>query len=110
MTTASIEDLRERRAEQGEPFLEFLREESMSLGLYSLPAGGADPQEPHTEDEVYYVLSGRATIRIGDDEHRVEAGDVVYVERHVEHRFVDIEEELVTLVVFAPARGSLAPD
>ncbi|WP_204959898.1 cupin domain-containing protein [Salinigranum salinum] len=84
---------------------EFLRRDSLSVGVYRLPAGAVDPQEPHTEDEVYYVVSGRATIEVADESTGVEAGDVVFVERGVDHRFVDIETELVVLVFFAPAEG-----
>ena len=40
-------------------YLEFLRVPALSMGLYALPAGSTDPQEPHQEDEVYYVVSGR---------------------------------------------------
>jgi mannose-6-phosphate isomerase-like protein (cupin superfamily) len=87
---------------------EFLRHESSSVGLYRLPAGAVDPQEPHTEDEVYYVVSGRAIIEAADESTAVETGDVVFVERGVDHRFVDIETELVVLVFFAPAEGTLA--
>jgi mannose-6-phosphate isomerase-like protein (cupin superfamily) len=31
-----------------------------SAGIYRLMAGEADEQTPHHEDEIYYVLSGRA--------------------------------------------------
>ncbi|MFW6153535.1 MAG: cupin domain-containing protein [Halobacteriota archaeon] len=88
--------------------LEFLRTETLSLEVYRLGAGSADPQEPHTEDEVYYVLKGRADIRVEDERHPVQPGDVIHVERGVDHRFVDIEEDLVALVVFTPPFGSLA--
>jgi mannose-6-phosphate isomerase-like protein (cupin superfamily) len=91
-----------------EPYLELLRRDSLSVGVYRLPAGGVDPQEPHSEDEVYYVVSGRARIEVADEVSPIEPGDVVFVEREVDHRFVDIEEELVVLVFFAPAEGSLA--
>jgi mannose-6-phosphate isomerase-like protein (cupin superfamily) len=87
---------------------EFLRRESMSVGVYRLAAGTEDPQEPHTEDEVYYVVSGRARVEVDGDSSPVEPGDVVFVEREADHRFHDIDEELVLLVVFAPAEGSLA--
>lgn len=90
------------------PYLEFLRRESTSVGLYRLPAGGTDPQEPHAEDEVYHVVSGRATVRVADETRPVEPGSVVFVEREVDHEFVDIEEDLAVLVFFAPAEGSLA--
>src|SRR6476646_4490462 len=34
----------------------------LSLGTYSIPAGGVDDQQPHTEDEIYVVTTGRATM------------------------------------------------
>ena len=89
-----------------EPYLEFLRVPSLSVGLYALPAGATDPQEPHTEDEVYHVVGGRARIRVGAEDRAVQAGTVVFVEAGVDHRFYDIEEDLRVLVFFAPAEGS----
>jgi mannose-6-phosphate isomerase-like protein (cupin superfamily) len=80
----------------------------MSVGLYVLPAGGVDGQKPHTEDEVYYVLSGRGTIMVGGEDRPVRAGSTVFVGANVEHRFHSIEEELVLLVFFAPAEYSQA--
>jgi mannose-6-phosphate isomerase-like protein (cupin superfamily) len=76
------------------------------MGLYVLPTGGGDPQSPHTEDEVYYVVSGRAKIRVADEDRAVKAGSIVYVAKNVEHRFHSIEEELTVLVFFAPAEYS----
>jgi mannose-6-phosphate isomerase-like protein (cupin superfamily) len=87
----------------GKAYLEFLRVPAMSLGLYVLPAGGTDPQQPHTEDEVYYVVSGRGMIKVGGEDQAVEPGTTVYVAANVEHRFHSITEELQILVFFAPA-------
>ncbi|MBA2288664.1 MAG: cupin domain-containing protein [Ktedonobacteraceae bacterium] len=96
------------RNESGSLYLEFLSVPSLSVGLYQLPAGGSDPQEPHTEDEVYYIVSGRASIQV-DTEHRpVETGSVVFVGANVEHRFHTITEDLTVLVFFAPAEYTLA--
>ena len=78
----------------------------MSAGLYSLSAGATDPQEPHNEDEAYYVISGRAAVDIGGQVQTVESGSVIFVAAHVEHRFVDIQEDLEVLVLFAPAETS----
>ena len=90
-----------------EQYLEFLRVPSLSVGLYVLPAGATtDPQQPHTEDEVYHVVGGRARIRVGEEDRAVEVGTVVFVEAGVDHRFYDIEEDLRVLVFFAPAEGS----
>jgi quercetin dioxygenase-like cupin family protein len=91
-----------------EPYLEFLRVPSLSVGLYMLPAGAPDPQRPHTEDEVYHVVSGKGRIRVGAEDRAVEAGTVVFVEAGVDHRFHSIEDDLTVLVFFAPAEYSRA--
>ena len=103
-----LADLIARRSQSDGPYLEFLRRDSLSVGLYVLPAGGVDPQEPHTEDEVYYVISGRARIRVHGADSPVEPGSVVFVRAGIEHRFHTIEEELTVLVFFAPAEQAQA--
>jgi mannose-6-phosphate isomerase-like protein (cupin superfamily) len=87
----------------GRLYHEFLRTHDLSVGLYRLSAGSTDPQSPHTEDEVYHVIRGRATITVGDEERAVTAGSIVFVGADVPHRFHDIEDELVVLVIFGPA-------
>ena len=87
-------------------YLEFLKVPDLSMGLYVLPAGGVDPQLPHTEDEVYYVVSGQAKIQVAEEDRPVQAGSIVYVAKTVEHRFHSIEQELTILVFFAPAEYS----
>jgi mannose-6-phosphate isomerase-like protein (cupin superfamily) len=87
-------------------YLEFLRVPSCSLGLYELPAEAVDPQQPHTEDEAYYVVSGRGFIQVGTEDQAVEAGTVVFVPAGVVHRFHSITEDLTLVVFFAPAEGS----
>ena len=98
-----LDALLRERAATGQLYLEFIRTHDLSVGLYVLPAGAVDPQGPHTEDEVYHVVSGRGRIRVGDEDRAVQAGSVVFVGADVEHRFHDIEQELVILVVFGPA-------
>jgi mannose-6-phosphate isomerase-like protein (cupin superfamily) len=89
-------------AQRGERYLQFINAGTLSLGLYSLAAGATDPQSPHEEDEVYYVVSGRAQIIVAGERCPVEPGSIVFVARQIEHRFVDIEEDLSILVFFAP--------
>ncbi len=98
--------LLEEHSRSSKPYLEFLHVPSLSMGVYRLPAGGVDPQSPHTEDEVYYVLSGRAQIRVGEEDRSVSAGSIVFVAAKVDHRFHTIEEDLTILVFFAPAEYS----
>ena len=100
-----IDEIERERAKAGKLYREFLRVPAMSAGLYVLPAEGSDPQRPHHEDELYYVLRGRGWFRAGDDEKEVSAGSVLFVAAEVEHRFYDITEELAVLVLFAPAES-----
>lgn len=83
-------------------YVQFINRGSMSLGLYVLPAGSEDTQTPHLEDEIYYVVSGRGDILVDGERRAVQAGSIVFVARQVDHRFVDITEELAILVFFAP--------
>ena len=106
MQTFELAELISQREAGNKLYLEFLKVPDLSMGLYVLPAGGTDPQSPHTEDEVYYVVSGRARIRVADEDRAVQAGSIVYVAKNVEHKFHSIEEELTVLVFFAPAEYS----
>ena len=110
MNSFEIHRLRLAREATGRAYLEFLRAPDLSLGLYVLPAGGRDPQSPHTEDEAYYVVSGRARVRVGAETQLVGPGSIVFVGARIPHRFEEIEEELTVLVVFGPAEGSRKQD
>jgi len=106
MQLFELTQLISQRKESNKPYLEFLKVPDLSMGLYVLPAGGVDPQSPHTEDEVYYVISGKAQIKVADEDRAVQAGSIAYVAKNVEHRFHSIEEELTVIVFFAPAEYS----
>jgi mannose-6-phosphate isomerase-like protein (cupin superfamily) len=87
----------------GEPFLEFLRRNSMSAGIYVLDAGADDPQQPHDQDELYYVIEGQAVLEVDGDQKPVKSGSLVFVAAGVQHRFHSIASKLSCLVVFTPA-------
>jgi mannose-6-phosphate isomerase-like protein (cupin superfamily) len=106
MEAFEIADLIARQANGSKPYLEFLKHPSLSVGLYVLPAGGIDGQQPHTEDEVYYVVSGRGMFTHADEEQPVQAGSILFVAAGVEHRFHSISEALHIIVFFAPAEYS----
>jgi len=97
--------LEESQKKSGKRYFEFLRVPAMSAGIYTLTAGATDPQSPHREDELYYVVRGRASMKAGNEDHAVAAGAVIFIAAGVEHRFYDIEEELSVLVFFAPAES-----
>jgi quercetin dioxygenase-like cupin family protein len=103
-TLAAIE---EQRSASGRSYKEFLRVPAMSAGVYVLPAGSIDHQNPHREDEIYYVIRGHARFTAGPEDKKedkeVSAGSVIFVAAGVAHHFYDITEELEGLVFFAPA-------
>jgi mannose-6-phosphate isomerase-like protein (cupin superfamily) len=101
----TLSEIDAQRAARNRLYQEFLRVPAMSAGLYVLAAGADDPQRPHHEDEMYYVVRGRARFRAGDKDTEVSAGSVLFVAAEVEHRFYHIGEELMVLVFFAPAES-----
>ena len=106
---AALEELEVERQRSEKLYLEFLRVPAMSAGLYTLPAGGTDPQQPHSEDEIYVVLEGKAQICVDGGDYPANPGDTIYVPAGVEHRFHSITETLKVIVVFAPAEYSRRP-
>jgi mannose-6-phosphate isomerase-like protein (cupin superfamily) len=106
MDAFELDQVAAERERLGRRYHELLRVPALSVGLYVLGAGTEDPQRPHTEDEIYHVVRGRATIRVADEDRPVSPGSVIYVAAGVVHRFHTIEEDLEILVVFAPAQGA----
>src|SRR5690606_3003290 len=102
MKAFRLDELEAERAANEGAYLQFLRERNMSVGLDALDAGAQDPQQPHQQDEVYFVVSGRATITVDTETTEVARGSVVYVPAGVPHRFHHISEDLRVLVVFSP--------
>ena len=101
-----LADLAADQSAKGKPYLEFLRSESLSVGLYVLRAGDVDRQQPHREDEIYVVMSGRARFTAGGETRDARAGDTIFVAANVAHRFHDITDDLQLVVVFAPPETS----
>lgn len=102
METFEYENILAGQRAGEDPYVQFLNRGSMSLGLYVLPANTEDTQTPHLEDEIYYVVAGRGDILVDGERRPVQPGSIVFVEKHVDHRFIDITEDLSILVFFAP--------
>ncbi len=106
MQAFQISELIEQRSASKEPWFEFLRVPDLSMGLYVLAVGEKDQQEPHTEDEVYYVLSGKGMLQVDGKDQAVKAGSLLFVAKNANHRFHSITSELSLLVFFAPEEGA----
>ena len=95
-----LAELVEKCEARGTPYLEFLRVPALSCGIYQLAAGSRDQQTAHDEDEVYFVLKGKAHIVVGGDEKALGPGSILYIPADAKHEFVEIEEDLSLLVLF----------
>jgi mannose-6-phosphate isomerase-like protein (cupin superfamily) len=72
-----------------------------SFDLYCLKSGQAQKVHAHVgSDKVYYVLSGRATVRVGAEQQDVAAGQAVLAPAGEEHGVAAASEEPLTLLVF----------
>ena len=102
MKVFRLDDLDAERAANEGAYLRFLREPSMSAGLYALKAGETDAQQPHAQNEIYLVVSGRAAITVGEETTTVARGSVIFVAAGTPHRFHHITEDIRVVVVFSP--------
>jgi len=100
----SLAELTRRVQGKDARFFEFLRTPGLSCGIYHLPAGARDMQAPHFEDEVYFVVNGRAKLKVGGRDQEVAPGDLLFVRATSEHSFFNIEEDLTLVAIFGPAR------
>ena len=106
MQAFELLDIIKQQSRSGQTYREFLHVPHLSMGVYQLLEGDTDIQTPHTEDEVYYVVEGKARITVADEDRDVRSGSVIYVAKNVPHRFHTIEKDLIVLVFFAPAEYS----
>ena len=73
------------------PFALLHGDENVTLILYS--PQNPDLQQPHDQDEFYFVASGRGDIRIGDELSSVGVGDAIFVPAHESHVFENHSED-----------------
>lgn len=77
---------------------------SLSVELYA--PQGIDAQTPHTQDELYVIISGHGEFVNGEQRHPFGPGDVLFVPAGVEHRFEQFSSDFQTWVIFyGPAGG-----
>lgn len=87
----------------GEPFTEALRHGSMSVEVFA--PRGRDTQTPHSQDELYFVVSGTALFEHAGWRAAVAAGDVLFVPASDRHHFEEMSADFVTWVVFWGPQG-----
>ena len=103
MMLFELDEVVKTQQDLGELYWEFLRVPALSMGVYTLDVGATDPQQPHSEDEIYLVQQGRAKLWVDGKDIPVQTGSIIYVAAYAPHYFHQIEEQLTVLVFFAPA-------
>jgi mannose-6-phosphate isomerase-like protein (cupin superfamily) len=95
-----LPDILNKINSEGVAFKEILRTRSLSCAVYYVPAGSREMETAHEADELYLVLSGKGRLRIGEQEHAVQEGTIMYVRASCDHTFFDIEEDLTAVALF----------
>ena len=68
------------------------------------PGTSAHPPHSHTGQEIFYLMSGRGEVLVGDHTHTLEAGEAIQVECTVEHGIRNIGDTAMRYAVII-ARG-----
>ena len=99
--TFELQELVSRLEKEGGYFLDFLKVRDLEAGIIVLHPGEEDTQEPHSADELYYVIEGSGFIELGRSKRPVKKGSIVFVPAKMHHRFYGNREDLVVLYMFA---------
>ena len=83
-----------------EYFLNVFKSKVLEIGILRLRKGERDTQEPHSVDEVYFVIEGTGHIEIEDKMKPVSRADFIFVPANVHHRFVVGNKDLIVLYFF----------
>lgn len=87
----------------GARFAKVLERGSLLVEIYA--PRGRDPQQPHTRDEAYVVVTGSGEFVNGDRRHAFGPGDFLFVPAGVAHRFENFTDDLVVWVIFYGPEG-----
>ena len=82
-------------------FIDVMETPTMEVGIINLKKDQEDTQQPHTSDEIYYVISGRGTIEIDGIKNEVNPGKIIYIPKKIRHSFHAFSNELIVLYIFA---------
>jgi mannose-6-phosphate isomerase-like protein (cupin superfamily) len=81
--------------DQGGYFIDFISTKGIQAGIIRLHPGENDTQEPHSVDEVYYVIEGNGFIKLDGKDHQISQGTSIFVPAKADHRFHGNKQDLV---------------
>lgn len=80
---------------QGGYFIDFISTRGIEAGIIRLHAGEKDTQEPHSVDEVYYVIEGDGFIKLDGKDHQIRQGTSIFVPAKADHMFHGNKQDFV---------------
>ena len=98
-----LEEFETKLGSDGEDFWIGLSNGSMRIELFA--PRGRDTQQPHSQDELYIIHRGMGTFSKDGEVCEVKAGDVIFVEAQVEHRFERFSDDFASWVIFWGPEG-----
>jgi mannose-6-phosphate isomerase-like protein (cupin superfamily) len=90
----------------GKPFVVAHEHGTLKIELFA--PRGVDTQSPHSQDEVYVVVSGAGHFVSGPNRAPFGPGDLLFVPAGVEHHFEDFTNDLAVWVIFYGPEGGEA--
>ncbi len=87
----------------GAPFVTMMAGGTMSVEVFA--PKGEDLQQPHTQDELYFIQHGTGELVINGQRFDAAAGEAFFVSAGVQHRFENFSHNFVTWVVFYGPQG-----
>lgn len=78
----------------------FLSSNSLAIGVIMLKPRENDDQQPHSSDEVYYVIEGSGLIDIEGKDYVMRQGNFIFVPAKAAHRFHKNKDTLIVLYIF----------
>ncbi|MEL6671019.1 MAG: cupin domain-containing protein [Bacteroidota bacterium] len=99
----ALQDAIQRLEQTDGPFLEVFKHGSLSVEVYQ--PNQIDLQQPHEQDEVYIIISGKGTFLNDGVRTSFQTGDFFFVKAGHAHRFEDFTEDFKTWVIFYGPKG-----
>src|SRR5436305_12196936 len=72
------------------------------MRYFAVQPGGHTSLDQHPHDHGVYVLHARPRLRMGENEHELHAGDVVYIPSNEVHQFFPLGDEPFHLLSVPP--------
>ena len=76
--------------------------------VYVEREAGSTTEHSHPNEQMIYLLEGRARFRLGDEEREIKAGQAIHVEPDLVHQ-VDALTPIRYIGIYSPPREALIP-